>query len=266
MSTYRERRLAKAERLREWADKRETKADAAHTTAERLAGMIPLGQPILVGHHSEGKHRRHIDRIQTGYERAHEHATKAQDMRRRADGIEHAADRAIYSDDPDAPERLAERLADLETQRAGITAYNKTCRAGAPDPDLLRPEQRRELDALDARPDLRAHVLKPDGSFRPYAAQNIGGNITRTRQRLASLDRRPAAEQHPQPLNAPCVTTESRRPAATHREYRTRGGSPVIGCPDGCWPCELEAVRAVRQINSESADRDAHWRRAEVAR
>lgn len=44
--TYRERRLAKAERLREWADKREEKADAAYSTAHNIGSQIPFGQPI----------------------------------------------------------------------------------------------------------------------------------------------------------------------------------------------------------------------------
>lgn len=44
--TYRERRLAKAERLREWADKREEKADATYSTAHNIGSQIPFGQPI----------------------------------------------------------------------------------------------------------------------------------------------------------------------------------------------------------------------------
>jgi len=203
--TYRERRLAKAERLREWAEKREQKAAAELDQARARADLIPFGQPILAGHHSQRRDERFREGIARGYERAHEHAAKAHDMSRRADGIESAADHAIYSDDHDAAERLAEKLANLEAQRAGISAYNKTCRADAPDPDLLRPEQRRDLAELDARPDIRSHVLNPDGSFRPYAAQNLGGNITRTRKRLKELKRRPCQTCDGHGVGAPWV-------------------------------------------------------------
>jgi hypothetical protein len=50
MSTYRERREARAERLREWADKRAEKAGAAAERASEMGAAIPFGQPILAGH------------------------------------------------------------------------------------------------------------------------------------------------------------------------------------------------------------------------
>lgn len=56
--TYRDRREAKADRLREWAEKREAKAAAAFDSAATLSDAIPFGQPILVGHHSEKRARR----------------------------------------------------------------------------------------------------------------------------------------------------------------------------------------------------------------
>ncbi len=37
---------------------------------ERLAAMIPPGQPILVGHHSERRARRDAQRIENGMKRA----------------------------------------------------------------------------------------------------------------------------------------------------------------------------------------------------
>ena len=105
--TYRERRAAKADRLREWADKRDVKGDTARAAADQTAGMIPFGQPILVGHHSERGDRNRRSRMRGNYDKAYEHRSKAADFRRRADGIEAAADNAIYSDDTDAAERLA---------------------------------------------------------------------------------------------------------------------------------------------------------------
>ena len=45
--TYRERRERKAERLREWADKREVKASSAHQTSSDAVAGIPFGQPII---------------------------------------------------------------------------------------------------------------------------------------------------------------------------------------------------------------------------
>jgi hypothetical protein len=159
MSTYRERREARAERLREWAAKRETKAETAFNTAESMAAVIPFGQPILAGHHSERRDRRYRDRIGRNMDRGLDHSRKAADMEARADSIEAAAGRAIYSDDPDAVERLAERIAGLEAQREQVKARNREARKRGDDPTPR------------------------------YVLANLGGNITRQRKRLAELKR-----------------------------------------------------------------------------
>lgn len=70
MTTYRERREAKADRLREWADKRDTKAETAHDAAQRTADMIPFGQPIMVGHYSESGDRNRRARMRTNYDKS----------------------------------------------------------------------------------------------------------------------------------------------------------------------------------------------------
>jgi hypothetical protein len=53
----------RAERFEGYADARDRESDQAGTAADRLAGMMN-GQPILVGHHSEKRHRRDIARMQ----------------------------------------------------------------------------------------------------------------------------------------------------------------------------------------------------------
>src|SRR5437660_3812315 len=111
--TYRERRQARAERLRGWADGRDAKAAARFAAVDAIADNIPFGQPILVGHHSERRARRDQGRIHAGMRAGIENTRKAESMRSRAANIEAAADRAIYSDDPDAPERLRQRIAGM---------------------------------------------------------------------------------------------------------------------------------------------------------
>jgi uncharacterized protein DUF3560 len=176
--TYRERRLAKAERLREWAEKRETKAAAAFETADRMASVIPFGQPILVGHHSEGRDRRYRDRIGRNMDAGLEHSQKARDMARRADGIEAAAAGAIYSDDPDAVEALEARLEALEAERERYKAHNREMRKpGACDhPADCDCRSRFPRDCKCTRHPLPAYVL-----------QNLSGNIKRNRDRLEAL-------------------------------------------------------------------------------
>lgn len=56
--TRRERLEAKLAKREEWASKAQGKADARFESTRKLADSILLGQPILVGHHSEGHARR----------------------------------------------------------------------------------------------------------------------------------------------------------------------------------------------------------------
>lgn len=188
--TYRERRERRAERLREWAGKREAKADAALNQARAMSDVIPFGQPILVGHHSQGRDERYRARIGATYDRAYEHATKAQGMTRRADGIEAQLAGAIYSDDPDAIEQLQARIANLEAERDRIKAYNATCRKDTPDESLLTDKERADLESVRR---YAPYQLGKGGAFPGYKLSNLNGNITRNRQRLESLKRKVAA-------------------------------------------------------------------------
>ena len=185
MSTYRERREAKAERLREWADKRDAKGAAAQAAADRTADMIPFGQPILVGHHSEGRDRRVRQRMRNNQSKAYEHGNKADEFRRRADGIERAADNAVYSDDEDAAEKLEARIARREAERDGIKAFNTKVRAtGELDLELLDAKRRANYLSIAAH---SAHQLGKGGTFPGYVLSNLGATIRKDKKRLAAL-------------------------------------------------------------------------------
>jgi len=186
VSTYRERREAKAERLHEWADKRDDKADAAFGKADSIAREIPLGQPILVGHHSEGHARRDQERIDRGMRSGIENTRKADEMRARAENIERAADHAIYSDDEDAIEKLRAKIAGLEAQRDRISAYNASCRSrkAAGDTSLLDDAQRADLLSIAKH---CSYQLRKYGQFPAYTSSNLSGTIRATRKRLEQL-------------------------------------------------------------------------------
>lgn len=183
-STYRDRRLRKAERLRGWAEKREARAESAFDRAGDIADSIPFGQPILKGHHSQRRAERDQERIEAGMRAGIDHSRTAERMRERADNIERAAEAAIYSDDPDAPERLAAKIAGLEADRLAIKAYNKSCRAGYRDLSLLTPQQQTDLRMI-AR--VASFQIGPHGEYPSYGLSNLSGNINRLKKRLAEL-------------------------------------------------------------------------------
>lgn len=181
--------MARAVRLRGWAEGREAKAAAALSDAHDRAAVIPFGQPILAGHHSEGRDRRYRAGIVRKTEQGFAHADKARDMASRAANIEAAAERAIYSDDPDAVEQLAERIANLEAQRDRIKRYNAACRkaskaGGTGDLSILDDAQRAEIATI-AR--VCAYQVRPGGGFPAYVTSNLSGQISRNRKRLAAL-------------------------------------------------------------------------------
>lgn len=182
--TYRERREARAERLRQWAAKRETRAEQAAASVDTLTSLIPLGQPILRGHHSQRRAERDRDRIVNGTRRVVEHSNKAREFTSRAANIEAAAEHAIYSDDADAITRLTERIAGLERERDTIKTYNAACRKGTADPAMLPAKLAREL-ASSIR--VWGDAQCPGGRFPSYTLRNLSGNISRQKRRLAAL-------------------------------------------------------------------------------
>lgn len=121
-------------------------------------------------------------------DRAHASLNKAASMASRADSIDRAADVAIYSDDPDAVDRLTAKIAALDADRAAVVAYNRAVRKAA-DPAAkaavaasLSDARRADLVSL-----IRIGMARSDGSFPSYVTANLSGNISRLRARLAAL-------------------------------------------------------------------------------
>lgn len=161
--TYRERREARAERLRGWADKRETQASAVLQSHERYRGDVAFyTQP---GHIPERA------RVIRQSDRAFESLQKADSMNSRADSIEGALATSIYNDDPDAIEALEARIAKLEAKRAEMNAANAA----------YRKEHKAELAALTAYE--RSHAVP----YPSYALANLSGNLSSQRKRLTQL-------------------------------------------------------------------------------
>lgn len=200
--TYRERRERRAERRRDWADKRIVKQGQAFDGAQKLADQIPLGQPILVGHHSERHARRDAERIHHGMDRGVEHGRMAEHHARAADTIDRQLDRSIYSDDPDLIDRLTAKLADLTARRDRMKAINrwieteggfKPRRLPYPAPETVERAGAAALvaciKALDCtkveRDDLMMAIrMNSVIGYPPYALTNVGASLRKAQQRL----------------------------------------------------------------------------------
>ena len=198
-------------------DSHDRKADIARAGADSIANMIPMGQPILVGHHSERRHRKDIARIESGMRQTIEHGRTADEQRSRAENIKRQLDESIY-DDADAIERLTEKLAALEAQREQRKAANSA----------YRKEHRAELKAMSAYE--RGQAVP----FPSYAITNLGGNISRTRERLARLQRErdhgPADRMISLALTASARRAAPNSSGAIRTRYNRQQGARCITC------------------------------------
>jgi len=195
MNTYQERQEERRERMLEKAARLEAAADALNDRARGLSECMN-GTPVLVGHHSEGRHRRDLRRLDSWWGKARECSEKAKRLRERAESVGRAG---IASDDPDAPEKLAERIAKLEARHARMVALNRSWRrAGKPD---FQNEPEKWLDwakSTDLSEKERRVLAARKAAFpyswerQPFAAYeltNSSGNIRRLKARLADLEK-----------------------------------------------------------------------------
>ena len=67
MNDFESERAAKAARFRKFAEKHANIATGRHFAVRERLKMVPLGQPILVGHHSEKRHRKDLTRIDDAF-------------------------------------------------------------------------------------------------------------------------------------------------------------------------------------------------------
>jgi hypothetical protein len=65
-----ERAEDRAERFEDYSEARASDAESARKAVSAIADNIPLGQPILIGHHSERHARRDAEKIENGMRRA----------------------------------------------------------------------------------------------------------------------------------------------------------------------------------------------------
>lgn len=137
------------ERYQERAEKSRREAESARKQREKMQDIIPFGEPIKVGHHSEGRHRRHCDKI-------HNLMGKQVKLEEKAQYYENKTldDYSISSDDPEAITKLKQRLAKFEESREAIKKHNKE---------------------------------QPDQKFKPYVLTNLGARIRNTKKKIDSL-------------------------------------------------------------------------------
>lgn len=236
---YAERRVARIARKRERSSMLARDGRARLSKVERLREMIPVGQPILVGHHSQPRHEKDIERIEDGTRKGLGELREAARLERQADAAENST--AVSSDDPEALSKLRVKLEEEEKSHARMLAANQIIRAAArrkadATPELLKLGYTSERCAELLNGDFAGRIGHP-----PYALTNSGAEIRRLKGRIEQLERR-AAQPPPAPIetNGARIVEEDNRvriffpdkPPEAVRDYLKRNGwrwSPSVG-------------------------------------
>lgn len=113
-----ERAEERAERFEQYSENRAEDAQLAKEAVSAIADNIPLGQPILVGHHSERRARKDAERIENGMRKAIKMWDQSKYWQDRASG---ALRHAKYKERPDVRARRIKKLeADQRKQQRNL--------------------------------------------------------------------------------------------------------------------------------------------------
>lgn len=219
--TTREKLERKAERREEWAESRREASNAAFASARNTAGNIPLGQPILIGHHSERRMRGLYDGLARKMDAGCESAKIADLHASKAAGIREQLNRSIFSDDPDAVEALQARIAELEEKQEKMRAANKICR-NTKTTETEKSEALRELFHRISDESIR-EMLHPTYSyekpgFPAYALSNNSGNIARLKKRIIEVEHRNALAEKAEASGGVAITGDAEYVTVTFAE------------------------------------------------
>lgn len=183
MNDYEEKKQARIDRYRERAERARAESDSLYHHADTMLSAIPPGQPMMPDHHSYQSDKRYRESIDRAMEHSIAASEKAAYYERKATAAENNT--AISSDDPDALDKLKEKLETrkaLQTRMKQINAYyrkHQTCRGC----EGLTSEQAADLDASMAN--AYSWVTAP---YPAYALSNNNAEIRRLEGRIQDLE------------------------------------------------------------------------------
>lgn len=189
---YEEKRQARYDRLLAAAERAERESTAAYKLSDQMASVIPMGQPILIGHYSEKRDRRYRERIHNKMRKGYELHQKAEYYKERAASVEHC--NAIFSDDPEAVAKIGDKVAQLEKRQELMKAANK----------LVRKNDREGLLNMGFTETQVEKLFSPrygPPGFPSYELTNNGANIRRLKERAQQVERKQAMKDEDLEIN-----------------------------------------------------------------
>lgn len=180
--TREEKRQVRIERYRDLSANARKQSTELFQRSSKMAEVIPGGQPILVGHHSEKWDRNYRDKIHNTMGRSVEADKKAEYYDRKAEAAEN--NNAIYLEDEDSIQKLEAKIEKLTQQQEFMKAANKILK----NKKLAEIEKIDKLKELGCSEKVAVSCLTPDRcgdmGFPSWQLSNNSAVIRNAKQRL----------------------------------------------------------------------------------
>lgn len=243
-----EKKQARVARYEALAEKAEQRSNAAYKRSnDAVSGIVP-GQPILVGHHSEKRHRRAINKSWNAMGESVRESDKAEYYRQKARAAEN--NNAIYTEDEDATERLEDKIKRLELLQQTMKDRNKIFKSKK----LSDEEKVAKLLEMGMRESEIREMLAGDFcgriGYANYLLTNNNAVIRNAKQRLEKVSALKGMEEKEYEVNGVRVVenpTENRfqiffgyKPSEEIRKRLKSAGfrwSPT----NECWQCYMKS-------------------------
>ena len=188
LNEYEQKQADKRERYLERAARADAESTSRMRSATSRLSNIPMGQPILVGHHSERRHRRDIERSDNDMRKAVEAGDKADYYREKAAAV---GTGGVSSDDPDAITKLQTQLDARIAAQEQMKRINAIWRSFKKKPDS--PSTQRKLESLTEAERQLVTTFEPPytwsrGPAADYQLSNNNASIKRLKKRIAELE------------------------------------------------------------------------------
>ncbi|MCL2187767.1 MAG: DUF3560 domain-containing protein [Defluviitaleaceae bacterium] len=184
MNAYEERKQARIDGYNARAAKATKQSNTLAQESIDMISIIPPGQPTLVGHHSESRHRNHLKRADNKMRRSVDESDKAAYYAAKAEAAENNT--AISSDDPEAITKLDAQLTALEEKQTYMKRGNIHYRKHGTMKGYANITDDKAA-ALDEEIKSCSWARQP---FASYTLQNNTANIRRIKGRISALKKK----------------------------------------------------------------------------
>ena len=186
MNDYEAKQEARKKKYEALSAKKAAQGKQTLDEAKRMASVIPFGQPILVGHHSERADRNYRKRIDGKYRKGFAALGQASHYEQKAASVGKGG---VSNDDPAAIEKLADDLEKRQQLQELMKAANKIIRKKK----LTDDEKITALiEDLELSRNTAENLLEPDFAgrlgFPGYKLTNNNSRIRDIKKRIEALE------------------------------------------------------------------------------